>query len=615
MWSSFVNRHTRPLTAYQSWIGLHKLAPKLQANLNLDSAVHISEQIVIYETTSVVTAATTKRVAKELDPLFSLVENFLEAKGLSLSGQNPDKVPLFLMATGGMRRLKQQDYDSYNILKNATIGYINKSVFTDPHFDTIDGDDEGLYGWVAANIVDRRFQNGLLPHGFMEMGGESAQIAVSLTQAQYLGYGGLLRGLELGGRRYVVFSKTWPGLGVESAWRRHEERLRESGSTLAYDPCLPNQFAYRLSGSDKIVTGTGDFPECLKETITLLGCPHKACANGQLCIYRGNTLTDRVGCLLRDPLTGNTFMRFDENQFRGASVYARAMYGIFEELDPLVANGDGDPFGVFWTRVNALADRNWDQLKADRPRDLKYLQKSFFMAGMIMSTLFFGFGIAMPAQAAAVGNNLALERARRALREALAVARDAEEKARVAIEELERQRELGLLQVDEANAALDPLQQLLNNLPNPNVAQFFAANNDFTGATTAAQMVNMAIFRSHAAAQQLFLRQNNLREANKALQDATARRDNAIAEVHAKTEQIDAPNRQLQMKRQAVNNARHMPAPNPHPPLDQQNLYQASAVGADWTLGFVVLHASKTKPIILSEHTWSGLAQFLPHHQ
>lgn len=102
------------------------------------------------------------------------------------------------------------------------------------------------------------------------------------------------------------------GLGLDSAWRHHEANLRECGSAVAYDPCLPNQFAFRLSGSDKIVTGTGDFPECLKETITLLGCPHKACADGQLCIY-SDISANRVGCLLKDPLTGKTLMKFDEN--------------------------------------------------------------------------------------------------------------------------------------------------------------------------------------------------------------------------------------------------------------------------------------------------------------
>lgn len=516
------------------------------------------------------------------------------------------------MATGGMRRLKQQDYDSYNILKNATIDYINKSIFTNPHYDTIDGDDEGLYGWVAANTVDRHFQNGLLPHGFMEMGGESAQIAVSLTQDQYLGYGGLLRGLTLGGRNYVVFAKTWPGLGVESAWRRHEERLRECGSTLAYDPCLPNQYAYRLSGSDKIVAGTGDFPECLKETITLLGCPHRDCANGQLCVYRGDALTDRVGCLLRDPLTGNTFMRFDENQFRGASVYTRAMYGVFEELDDPVDNGGADQFGIFWDRVNALAGRNWEQLKADRPRDHKYLHKSFFMAGMIMSTLFFGFGIAMPAQAVVVGNNLALERARRALREARAAARVAADTANSVVEELERQRHLGLLQVDEANAALEPLQHHLDHLLGVDVVPIPINGLDILN-NLPVPMANLIIDRAHTAAQQLVLHQANLNNAEMAVERAIARRNEAIAVVQAKTDQIDAPNPELEAILDTEDDAENMPALGAAP-LGQQNLYQSIAE-ADWTLGYVVLHASKTKVVTLSEHTWGGLAQFLPHHQ
>lgn len=522
------------------------------------------------------------------------------------------------MATGGMRRLKQQDYDAFNILKSAIIHYMNKSVFKPSRFDTIRGEDEGLYGWVAANSVDHRFRDNLLPHGFMEMGGESAQIAVSLTRDQYLGYGGLLKGVEIGGRRYAVFSKTWPGIGVESAWRRHEENLRECGSALAYDPCLPNQFAYRLSGSDKIVVGTGNFPECLKETITLLGCSSDACADGRLCIYRGpgpqgpNPHGDRVGCLLRDPLTGNPFMRFNENQFRGASVYTRATHGVFAEVDPLVVIDN--PFGAFWDRVTGLSGRNWEQLKADRPRergnDYKYLQKAFFMAGMIMSTLFFGFGIAMPAQAVAVGNALAIERAQRALYERLVAAREAQEKADLAVEELAWQIAEGAQAAEEARGILDlRIADLADVEDLPPVeatpAEILAINNGPYNLVTA-----NTLRTSRDIAARLDVRNAAVLAANRAVEAANITLNNALAATAGVPAKLDRVEEELIAKQAAVDNARAMPPAGVHQ-LGQQGLYNDTR-DADWTLGWVVLYATGNPVVTLSEHTWGGLTPFVP---
>lgn len=519
------------------------------------------------------------------------------------------------MATGGMRRLKQQNYDAFNILKNAIINYMNKSVFKPSRFDTIRGEDEGLYGWVAANSVDNLFGVGLVPHGFMEMGGESAQIAVSLTRDQYLGYGGLLKGVEIGGRRYAVFSKTWPGLGVESAWRRHEENLRECGSALAYDPCLPNQFAYRLSGSDKIVVGTGNFPECLKETITLLGCPSDACADGRLCIYRGpgphgpNPHGDRVGCLLRDPLTGNPFMRFNENQFRGASVYTRATRGVFAELDPQVVIDN--PFGAFWDRVTSLSGRNWGQLKADRPReketDYRYLQKAFFMAGMIMSTLFFGFGIAMPAQAVAVGNALAIERAQRALYERLAAAQEAQEKVDLAAQEqswVEGARAVGVAREVRNQRTAD--LTVVQDLPpvGATQAEIDAIGNGPNNLATA-----NILQTSLAIAVRLDDRRAAVLAAKSAVEAATATLNNAMAATANIRAKLDTVERELNTKRAAVDNARTMPQAGAHHP-GQQGLYNDT--DADWTLGWVVLYATGKPVVTLSEHTWGGLTPFVP---
>lgn len=603
--------YTGSLTACQSCIGLHKLAPKLEDNPHVDRAVHLSDQVKQFPTISEITAATTAKVKAELEPLFVRTRKFLKDGRV----KNLNTVPLFLLATGGMRRLKQQNYDSFAILKQAVINYINKSGFKEPKFDTIRGEDEGLYGWIAVNSADNLFVSMTeSPRGFMEMGGESAQIAVSLTPAQYGEYSGGLKGVTLGQRRYVVFTKTWPGLGLESAWRRHEERLRESGSTLTYDPCLPKQYAYRLSGSDKIITGTGNFADCLKETITLLGCPDQACANGRLCIYRDDPINgDRAGCLLRDPLVEHTPLRFNQNQFRGASIYRRAMYGVFEEIDPLLQAGNGDPFGVFWNQVVTLSERNWEQLKIDRPDDHQYLHKAFFMAGLIMSTLFFGFGIAMPDEATVVGNGLAHERAQRALRKSLVLARAAMRNTTEVVGRLEVQIANDLAAGQQADTRLATLTEQMNGLLDaqlgPNAENIAAVMGAFLPGDERAAIMT----QSHEVADRLLTNRLAVRDNIEACAVVQNRAQEVNRRVAAANADLAIAQAELLARNAAVTVARNGPLENANIALVQQQLYN-TVDEVDWTLGYVVLKQSGSPRVAnLSRHTWSAEDQFVPH--
>lgn len=368
--------------------------------------MHVSQQIETHEPDSKIRADTYKRVAAYLDPLIHEAHLFLPPQKIK-------SIPLFLMATGGMRRLKEHQYDEFLILRDAVIQYIKTCGFGDSQYKTISGEDEGLYGWVAANYVDQKFRLPDDTHGFMEMGGESAQFAVALQGPEYGGYTGMLREVKIGSDKYQVFVKTWLGLGADSSWKRHEERLRASESVIPHDPCLPKEFGYRLSGSDKIVVGTANFVQCLKEAFSLLSCPKKNCLDGNLCIFQAATTVDlklASGCLLNDPVSGKPFMTFDTKKFDGASVYWHAMHGVFGR------NNGPDDFQEFWRQVEELSSKTWEQIRADKV-DItsKFLVKSFFTAAMVMSTLFYGFGIPMPTMGRSTTRQIAMERAVQAL--------------------------------------------------------------------------------------------------------------------------------------------------------------------------------------------------------
>lgn len=354
------------------------------------------------------------------------------------------------MATGGMRRLKQDNYYGFMILRTAVIEYIATCGFDNPQYKTISGEDEALYGWVAVNTIDNLLGGTAHPHGFMEMGGESAQFAVSLHGPDYGGYTGVLREVTIGEVKYQVFVKTWLGLGADSAWKRHEERLRESESIIAHDPCLPKQFAYRLEGTDIIALGTADFPQCLKETFALLSCPDKKCLTGNLCIYQSNPgqnqKTMSSGCLLKDHHTDKPYVEFDTEKFGGASVYWHAMHGIFGNSEA------GDDFAKYWTVVQGLSSQTWEQIRADKvDTPSKFVQKAFFTAGMVMSTLFYGFGIPMPAEARRATARMALEMANRSKARAETVKTGAGKKHKSA----ETMREVLVARVEKAEAVVN----------------------------------------------------------------------------------------------------------------------------------------------------------------
>lgn len=234
---------------------------------------------------------------------------------------------------------------------------------------------------IPSPGMTKGFTDGLLsttrttpPYGFMEMGGESARFAVSLELEDYSKYTGFLREVKIANKVYKVYVKTWFGHGSVTS---------ESESTIPHDPCLPKEYAYRLSSSDKTVLGTANFADCLKETFSLLGCRNEECLAGNLCIYRPipNSANvaggdqPAVGCLLRDRQSQNPLMSFDTKNFRGASVYWHATHGIFEISEP-------DDFSLFWNEVVRLSGKHWDDLKADKASQkstrYKHLLKSYF---------------------------------------------------------------------------------------------------------------------------------------------------------------------------------------------------------------------------------------------
>lgn len=530
------------------------------------------------------------------------------------------------MATGGMRRLEQQNHYGFMILRTAVIDYLQTCGFDDAQYNTISGEDEALYGWVAVNSVDEILGTAANTHGFMEMGGESAQFAVCLHGPDYGGYNGVLREVTIGDKKYRVFVKTWLGLGADSAWKRHEEKLRESECVIAHDPCLPKQFSYRLGGSDKIVLGTSDFVQCLKETFSLLSCPDKRCLAGNLCIFQSAGKTPdpqklSPGCLLRDPITGKPFMQFDAEKFGGASVYWHAMHGIFGR------HKGGDDFAKFWTDVQQLSATNWEQIRADKvDTPSKFVQNAFFTAGMVMSTLFYGFGIPMPLDARVETALMALERAKRSLDRAVVVAVGAEKKFNAAkrkgIVLMERVKKAEAAVKAHSNETLatkddaEACEALYNARSNEqNLRDMIATMSWETGAEDelerkkeAAREARVERARASALVTETYstwvIAKAEVREMKslwgslkKRVEDVEAEKNRDVkAETHREVEAKEHLEVKSEEHRNVMDEAADV--------MDGAAHVYSSVANADWPFGRIVLHANGSGIDVRSKHGW-----------
>ncbi|KAG5636863.1 hypothetical protein H0H81_006585 [Sphagnurus paluster] len=181
-------------------------------------------------------------MVRYLSPPLQAASSFLQARDVT-------NVPIFLLATGGMREgvpakaqalILQAAHGTMPIFSNA----FNVGTW-DTNTRVIPGSVEGLYGWVALNYgrgVEEQIS------GLLELGGASMQITYKAPKTQLA----LERVCLLSGE-HRVYSETWDGFGADSTKRRMEAvMLAEAG------------LGTPIAGSNRTVVGNGDFSTCLR---------------------------------------------------------------------------------------------------------------------------------------------------------------------------------------------------------------------------------------------------------------------------------------------------------------------------------------------------------------
>lgn len=315
--------------------------------------------------------------------------------------------PIYVQATAGMRLLPTKDRD--RVLKETCEVLAHKSEFIvepcNEHVEVIDGDTEGLYGWLALNyLTDRLVSSSEAdpeikqrhPYGFMDMGGASTQLAFVPSRKDQLDkhsddmYSVSLKSNNGELNSWSVFVSSWLGFGANEARRRQLDALVNAlpenvdydrdgdGKGDLVDPCSPVGMKTEVDYNGKMftVTGSGEYEGCLKTIYPLL-LKHLPCSD-EPCLFNG----------VHAPS-----MDFSMEKFVGVSEYWYTANDVFK------LTGEYN-YEDFEAATKEFCSTDWDTIfnkfeneEYGNALTLDLLQTSCFKASWIVNVLHEGFGI------------------------------------------------------------------------------------------------------------------------------------------------------------------------------------------------------------------------------
>ncbi|KAK6464260.1 nucleoside diphosphatase [Scheffersomyces coipomensis] len=291
------------------------------------------------------------------------------------------RTPIFLHSTAGMRLLTPTQQQQ--ILTSICNYITNNSDFYIPecssHINVIDGDFEGIYGWLAINSLKGSFDHPELhnhgkshyTYGLLDMGGASTQVVFQPNVTEIEEHQKSLYRINLNqlpqltnstsedesefdavGSYYVpnkvdfnIYSDSFLGFGMYQAHTRYLESLfhiylQEHGlndhdryygniGKPIVDPCLPKGYTTTAVLDDYSVdfTGGSDFPKCLEMIFPVISnSTHGTLTGGDNVNCKQFNEQDQVSsCLLNDLIPS---FDFDINHFVGVSGYWEAINNL-----------------------------------------------------------------------------------------------------------------------------------------------------------------------------------------------------------------------------------------------------------------------------------------------
>ena len=208
----------------------------------------------------------------------SYIQPLLDAAKEAIPEDKHSSTPIILGATAGMRLLSEEDAD-------AVMNEV-RSVFSDkdrcpfkfkPQFaQIITGEWEGIYGWITVNFLENVFatKDKVNTYGILDVGGASHQNSFKIRKNQHHVT------LNLGGKVYNIFSRTYLGYGLEEALEKFKNFLvegkdcSESQGCEVKSPCHFRGYEEKknISGVDWKFVGTAQVKKCRSKIKEIYFC-------------------------------------------------------------------------------------------------------------------------------------------------------------------------------------------------------------------------------------------------------------------------------------------------------------------------------------------------------
>lgn len=334
---------------------------------------------------------------KHYEPLIEYAEKIIPK-------ENWSDTPIFVLATAGMRLLPEKN--KKKLISTICKELQNESPFKldncDDQVQIIDGETEGIYGWIGLNYLMGQLNNydsssnDHPSYGFMDMGGASTQISfVPSNKDQIKKHKDdistvILRNVNGELQSWDVFVSTWLGFGANEARKRYLNQLinllpeknnnynDDDFNTLTItDPCLPKnaKYDYLYKNHRYDVLGSGNYEQCLKTTYPLL-LKNLPC-NDEPCLFNGVHAPE---------------IDFLKDKFVGVSEYWYTANDVFH-------TGGEYNFLKFSEKVKLFCESDWSDIEINSKKgDYNNLPNNLlidacFKANWVLNILHEGFNL------------------------------------------------------------------------------------------------------------------------------------------------------------------------------------------------------------------------------
>lgn len=186
--------------------------------------------------------------------------------------------PMFFLATAGMRLLSNDQ--SKAILDEVKKLFSDKTKcpfkFDSEDAKIISGAFEGIYAWISVNFLKGNFIPGSTgsTYGILDLGGASHQNTFELSGVKRND----LYALDVGGKRYNLFARSYLGFGMDQARGKYLGSLPSINGALE-SPCHHKGFQEQVvvNGKMSTVVGTADVLACRSVIDKTFFCAESNC--------------------------------------------------------------------------------------------------------------------------------------------------------------------------------------------------------------------------------------------------------------------------------------------------------------------------------------------------